>query len=264
MRSFRRVFMQDLQRAFSSRFIVATAMVVLLMLLENVWEIRTAVYQSGYTVYYFFFNTIVFSGLLGTYGAPVACALPYCGELLQERIDGIHEQFVARVGFKQYYLSKFLTATVSSGICLCMGYWLFIAVLLLFFPFSDVSVVNAGMSVFPYTEYSLAGCEWIHILIILYYGFLHGALYGALSTAASSFFKDKLVVFAMPFLIRFSWIQLYRLIPIKNEYRLDYWLLMRTSIRTDGTTMLVALLRVIAIIVIAALIYLRKCERRES
>lgn len=103
-------------KEFSSRFIVATVVVVLLMLLENVWEIRTAVYQSGYTVYYFFFNTIVFSGLLGTYGAPVACALPYCGELLQERIDGIHEQFVARVGFKQYYLSKFLTATVSSGI----------------------------------------------------------------------------------------------------------------------------------------------------
>lgn len=264
MKSFRRAFIQELERAFSSRFVIATIMVVLLMLLENIWEIRTAVLKSGYTVYYFFFNTIVFSGLLGTYGAPVACALPYCSELLRERNEGIREQFVVRVGYKQYYLSKFLTATLSSGTCLSLGYWLFIAVLLPFFSFSGNSIIDAGMSIFPYTEYSLADREWIHILIILYYGFLHGALYGALSTTASSFFKDKLVALVMPFLIRFSWIQLYRLVPIKNEYRLDYWLLMRTSIETNGITILLALLRVITIIFIAAFVLIKHCERRDS
>lgn len=255
-----RTIKQDFERAFSTNFIIAILSVVLLMLMDNAWELKNAFGREGYTVYYFLFNTIVFSGMLGTYGTPVACSIPYCSSIIQEIQDGVFGQFFSRSGENRYVLSKFLTAAFSSGLCMSTGYWLFIAILILIFPFTGPSIMESGMIVFPYTDISQQGNIWIHIIIILYFGFWTGVLYGGITIMLSSFFKHRLIVYSIPFILRFSWIQLYRIIPVEYHYRLDYWLFMRTMYVSPSTTMLLCAVRISLLLLLSYFVLLKKVK----
>lgn len=259
---FSRVLMQDLERAFSWRFAISVLAIVLLMMLDNLWELRDAVHRSGYVVYYFFFNSIVFSGMLSIYGSAVACAIPYCGEASREYACGIQLQFVARAGRIRYLLSKFLSAVFSSGLCMSAGYLLFLGILSLFFPFVGQNTIETGMTIFPYVSYSMQNEIWLHVLIIVFNGFLTGALYGGISIAASTFFKDRLVIASIPFIARFIWIQIYRFIQLDEYSRLDMWLFMRTMHNTTPSTVLWSTLRVIVIVGVALYVYANESKRR--
>lgn len=256
------VLAQDVRRAFSRRFVCSALALALLMLTDNIWELREAARIPGYTVYYLFFNSIVFSGVFSTYGSAVACAIPYCAEANREYACGIQPQFASRAGRRGYLLSKFLSAVASSGLCMACGYLLFIGALSLFFPFTGPQVAESGMDIFPYVSDSLDGRVWQHIIMISLNGFLTGAFYGGVTIAVSAYIKDRLVVLAIPFVIRFCWIQLYRLIQLSEQWRLDSWMFMLTMHKTALSTALYSTLRVTLVLLIALCIFYKKSTRR--
>lgn len=84
----------DMHRAFSFRFLIAVLCIAGVMLIDNLWEIRYAINSSGYSVYYFFFNAIVFPGGLSVYCSAIFCALPFCREVFVERKNNVQEKYV--------------------------------------------------------------------------------------------------------------------------------------------------------------------------
>ena len=54
MKKFLRMFILDVERALSLRFPISVSAIVLLMLLDNLWDFRDSLTHKGYTVYHFF------------------------------------------------------------------------------------------------------------------------------------------------------------------------------------------------------------------
>lgn len=262
IRRFVNTLAQDLKRAFSWRFVCSVLSIPFLMMIDIIWFLRDSLTAPGYTVYYLFFSTIVFGGMFSRYGSAIACTLPYCAEAGKEYLVGIQPQFAIRSGKKGYLLSKFICAVFSSSICMALGYCLLIGILSIFFPFVGLQVPESGMDFYPYVSDSLEGKVMQHVLIIGLNGFMTGAFYGSVTTAASAYVKDKLVILSLPFIIRFCWVQFYRMIQLGEELRLDTWLFMQTLYVTPSSTILYSALRVAVVFLISFCIFYRKSTRR--
>lgn len=262
MKRFLRMFSLDLERAFSRRFFISILAIVLLMLIDNLWDLRDSFARGGYTVYHFFFNSIVFSGLLSTYGVAIACVMPYGQSVVQEFETGVNYQLIIRSSKSVYYLSKYVTSVISSGLCLAAGYWIFILLLSLQYPFSSDVLFESGMIQFPYVDLLIGGECSRFIYIVIYNGLLLGALYGGISVAVSLLFKDRMIVATLPFFVRFIWIQFYRLFEVKDGIRLDRRLMMRYSLNTYGQTALWSFLRTTGLLILFYIVFIYIAERR--
>lgn len=111
---------------------------------------------------------------------PVLSALPFAAFFSAERTSGYIRFNIIRIGKFKYYISKFISALVSGGLAIMLGYVLYSFVILNFFSFEGVSLISA---------------------LKLYIG---TALYGAVSVLPafflSSFIKNKYIVCCLPFI----------------------------------------------------------------
>ena len=242
-------------KLFGLKLILAGCGVALLMLIDNIWEIKTAWSTESISIYYLFFNAIVFSGIMSSYLIPVLCCLPWNMETVKRRRRTMQEKTIKRK------MRDFFTAAVCGGVVVSLGYGLFAGICSLKFPFVSDDVIEAGMTIFPYVSYSLNGYVGLHLFIMLLNGFLLGALYGGMSATFALFTRNESVVILIPFMIRFLWIQLYRIVPIEYNYRIDYWLFMRTSYSEELQTPLLAIGRVLLILFVFLTVYLVKSKQ---
>ncbi len=239
-------------KLFGLKLILAGLGVAVLMLIDNIWEIKTAWSTENISIYYLFFNAIVFSGIMSSYLIPVLCCLPWNMETIKQRRKTMQKMTVKRK------TQNFFTATACGGVVVSLGYGLFIGICSLKFPFVSDDVIEAGMTIFPYVSYSLNGYVGLHLFIMLLNGFLLGSLYGGISASFALFTLNESVVILIPFMIRFLWIQLYRIFSIDYNFRIDYWLFMRTSCSEELQTPFFAIGRVLLILCVFLIVYLVK------
>lgn len=262
MKKFLRMFILDVERALSLRFAISVSAIVLLMLLDNLWDFRDSLTHKGYTVYHFFFNAVVFSGLFSTYGIGVVCTMPYGQSVTQEFATEMHYQFAARSSRKAYLLSKYAVSVISSGLCVSLGYWTFILLLSLFYPFAGDELYESGMIQFPYVDMLLNGNYIQYIGEIVYNGFLLGSIYGGVCVALSLVFRNKIIVASLPFFVRFGWIQLYRAFKVEDAIRLDRRLMMRYALDSYRLTDLWSLIRTLVLLIVCFILFEKIAERR--
>lgn len=262
MKIFLRMFILDLERAFSKRFIISIFVIVLLMVFDNLWDLRDSLTHKGYTVYHFFFNSVVFSGLFSTYGTAIACTMPYGLSVAQEFSTGMHFQFTMRSTKIVYLLSKYMVAVLSSGLCISVGYWIFTLILSLFFPFTGDALYESGLFNFPYVDILLNGNYAQYIGTILYNGFLLGSIYGGVCITLSLMFRDRLTIATLPFFVRFAWIQMYRIFEVNDSIRLDRRLMMRYALDSYWRTGLWSLTRTMVILIACYILFIKIAGRR--
>lgn len=240
---------------FALRLAFAALGVAVLMLIDNIWEIKTAWSTANISIYYLFFNAIVFSGIMSSYLIPVLCCLPWNMKNIKQRGKTMEKMTVGRKA------RDFFIATACGGLAVSLGYGFFVGICSLKFPFASDDVIEAGMTIFPYVSYSLNGYVGLHLFIMLLNGFLLGALYGGMSATFALFTLNESVVILIPFMVRFLWIQLYRIIPIEYNDRIDYWLFMRTSYSEELQTPFFAIGRVLLILIVFLIVYLVKSKQ---
>lgn len=247
------VFRADAKNINPLKFIFTSLCIALAMMLDDVQGIKIALTEQSISIYYCFFNSIVFSGMFGTYFTASLCVIPYANAYVRERGAGMDRYVVCRAGTANYIRSKFLSGALSSGLCMSFGYGLFMLILSSRTSFVNQQDLLSGLDYFPYVAMSLEGGATIHILLILYYGLLTGTLWGGLSVFVSAFVNDTLIIAAVPFIGKFFIVQLYRMLRVPEQYRLDFWIYMGEMWKSIEFT---AILSFICISLILILCYL--------
>lgn len=218
--------------------LLCSLIVSLAMMADSPYELKMAWESQSISVYYLFFDTIIFAGMFENYFAAIICAFPFSKTYLQDYNSGRLLVAVYHQGKARYLRKQFLTGALGSGLCLSLGYLLFILILSARLPFINAQDIDSGLSTLPYIHYSLEGNTQLHKLIILYYGFLTGSLWGAVTMMSSAYFHDRLTVMAIPFFTKFIIIQTYRIFVIPSTYRLDSWLYMFTICQSELFTLI--------------------------
>lgn len=238
---------QKPQNTLLRRFTVCALGICLLMFLDNAWELRDGILYEGYTVYYFFFNAVVFSGMFTTYIGAVVCTLPFNTHSASHTLT----PFSGQVGFKgigRHAFPKFIRSVAGSGLCMSVGWGLFILLLSVRFPFVGLQTKNSGMIAFPYVQESMQGRAFFHLLAIAINGFLTGCFWGAIANAFSVWAKNQYELIIVPFVARFALVQAYRIFAVSENLRLDAWLNMLTIYRSAALTMLLSMLCIALVI----------------
>lgn len=112
---------------------------------------------------------------------PVLSALPYVTFFCSERVSGCIRMSISRSGKLPYYTAKFISAAISGGFAVMMGYILYGFVIYNIFPSNSASLIG---------------------FLKLSFGML---LYGAISVLPafflSAFIKNKYIICCLPFII---------------------------------------------------------------
>lgn len=234
-------------------FLTCALGICLLMLLDNAWELRDAFLYEGYTVYYFFFNAVVFSGMFTTYIGAVVCTLPFNTYAASRSLHLSGGQGDIKAARKHAFPS-FMKSIAGSGLCMAAGWGLFILLLRVRFPFVGLQTVDSGMVAFPYVQGSMQGRVLFHLFAILFNAFLTGCLWAALANAFSVWAK-RYELIIVPFVARFTLVQIYRLFAVSENFRLDAWLNMLTIYQSAAWTMLLSFLSTALVVGICFFIF---------
>ena len=105
----------SVKKSFTIKLIMAGLGISLLMFIDNAWEIKTAWSTESISIYYLFFNAIVFSGMMSSYLLPVLCCLPWNIKTVKSRNNNR-----SKVAKEKTW--NFVMAVVSSGTAVCLGY----------------------------------------------------------------------------------------------------------------------------------------------
>lgn len=231
------------------------------MMADSPYDLRIALENKAYSIYYLFFDTIIFCGMFGNYYAAIICTVPFSKAYLHDYNSGRVWYMVFYQGKRNYIIKQFLKATIGSGICLSLGYCFFILILSLKLPFVNYQDIDSGLNTLPYVHYAFEGKAFIHQIIICYYGFLTGSLWGAAAILSSAFIHDHLTVLAIPFFSRFLIVQIYRIFVVPETYRLDSWLYMFTIYHSEPATLVISTVSIILIGYIMYFIFYYKIRK---
>lgn len=258
---FHKMIFWNAHYVFLLKLLFAMLCIAFAIMLDDVQGVKYALTEGFTSVYYCFFNSVVFSGMFGTYVCAIICVIPYASSYLKERNSGIFRYIAYRTGILQYTLSKFVAGSITSGLCLSMGYGTFIMILSTKTSFVNSQDILSGLHQFPYVSISLSGRELNHIILILYYGFLTGSLWGGVTVFASAYICDPLSLAVTPFICKFLIVQIYRIARIPEIYRLDFWLYMGEVLISPKFTAIVSFLSIGFILTIFFICFKKRVER---
>ena len=249
---------QDVRRSLTPRLLLTILLVALSVLLDNIDAVRYIGNSSDPSVYYFLFFSISFGGLFGHYFLAMLCALPSATGFLTEYDNYFLPYAVVRSNKRAYLASKFAIGSLAGGVAAACGVALLIAVLSFWCPPFAVEefdpTANYMRSVtftngMPYYLYSV------------YYAFLTGCLWAGTAVCVSAYIRSIYFTVAAPFVASFMLSHSLKLLRVPNEYRIDMWMNMRTVINSEGVTMGVSAIIVVAILALLGLLFMRKGKR---
>lgn len=243
-----------------TEIVISSLAISLLMFADNGNCIYYALVDQEASIYLCFFNTIVYTGMFGTYLASILTAIPHARSYLYEKRAGSSETLIYRCGIQKYAISRFLSSITSGGLCLALAYSIFIFILALRVPFVSEQDMISGLDYFPYVEMSYEGNAWIHIILIIYYGFLTGLLLNAPAVLASAFTDNDFLIISTPFVMKFLLVQIFRILGVPVNFRFDYWLYMRRIYLSYFCTFILTNIFVIVMISLAGAIFVIKLK----
>lgn len=127
---------------------------------------------------------------------PITAAFPFVFSFVSERNSRNIRFTVMRTGRRKYYLSKFVSAIISGGLCTALGIILFGLFIYLLFP--DVQSSQAAAEFIP-----------DGVFLTLVRKALSAFTYGAASVLPAfflcSFCTNPYIILCVPFLLKFIW-----------------------------------------------------------
>ena len=232
------------------------------------WEgLRSSLYiptqyheNSVKCVMYYFFNSFSFGGVFSEYFATIMAAIPFAANYCQEMAGGMSIYKIPRCGTRTYAQSKFLVASMLGGLTLFLGGLLFMVILGTYLPIVTPGKIFESQWI-PFYHALTIGNGIPYMAIVLYIGFLGGALWASVGLCASAYFSSSYVAICAPFIFRFVLTQIGRLLKLPNGLRLELLLSARGTIYSDSVTLIVTTAAVAFLIFVCYRLFTKRIER---
>ena len=128
---------------------------------------------------------------------PIIAAFPFMPNFCTERRSGLIRFTISRMGKWNYYFTKFLSAVLSGGFAVILGYFLYSIVIYLRFP--SISSYSSDC-----IDMVLGGSSELVIFLEGALGvFLYGMISVLLAFLLASFLKNKYLVTCIPFTLMY-------------------------------------------------------------
>ncbi|WP_346026335.1 hypothetical protein [Beduinella massiliensis] len=234
--------------------VLSASAICLMMMLDNNMEITYAL-SGELSIFYLLFCSIIYGGTFGPYFSSILCVIPFLSSLHNTN----SRCSKCQIGRIEFFVKKVMV----SGGTLSLGYLLFVMILLPFTSFTNSQDMASGLYTFPYFVLSLNGFTVLHIVVVVLYGFLKGAIWGALCITVSAFTKNKSILLFVPFIGKITLMQIYRLIWIEEGYRLDFWLSMTYILQNEIITVCLSIMRSFLLVMFCGIIYIHSYKERK-
>lgn len=259
---FLNLLLADFKRALSIPLLEAVILVMLCLALDSWGDLNFIITSpKKIDVCYYYFNSVSFGGTYSGYLLPMLAALPFAASYCMEERSNMINFIIARSDKRRYCLSKLLVSAVSGGLALALGSFLFILLLSFRLPLiTDAKLLE--MTGFPLYNLLAKGTGVWYFAAAIYLAFLRGFLCASTAIAVSSYFTNKYVTIASPFILSFLLVRAYNLLRVPGNFRLDYWLKERAGFGSDSENLLVTSAVVLAIAAICGYVFMRRVRRR--
>ncbi len=259
--NFFKLMTANLKRAFGWRFLTAVILTVCFLIFD-MWTDFTAIFSgvSGFSVWYFYFFSVVMMGTYSSNLLPMLAAFPFSSSYCEEQEAGMTPFIVSRTSRNAYCISKMLSGALAGGITLSFGVLLHTVLLSTQLPLFDAEALRQ-MQVLPYYAPLAKGNGIGYFLIGAYLAFLRGMLAAASAMVVSAYIPNKYVTIASPFILNFIYIRACNLLQIPNQARLDLLLRGRSSTGTDSGTLLWVSITVVLLVFLCGILFTRRVRR---
>lgn len=146
-----------------------------------------------------FCSIMVFQSAFSGYSAmflPILASFPFVYSQSVERNSSNIRFLISRTKRRKYYLSKFICAVLSGGICIVLG-------VMLFGIFSFVIFPHSGVYAAIDPEIYAPDGIFAEIVKKLFSSFIYGCANTVFAFFLSSFCRNRYIVLCVPFLMRF-------------------------------------------------------------
>lgn len=248
------------KQAFSYKWILLGIGIMTCICLDNWGQIPLVVKPDAkIPVYSYIMNSIIYGGTYYPYLAPVLAASAYSISYCREYNCGISELLIGRMGYRKYSSVKMAVSVAAGGCTLALGVILFTIFAGIFKPLFSADFLESAQ-VFPYFSLIEKNQIYLFYSILVYLAFLTGALWSAVSLFVSSYVKNLYVTVTAPLFISFFVTRIYSIFEVDEQFRLDYWLLARSSLKSDIHTILILTVTVCILIIICFCGFLKKVK----
>ncbi len=165
--------------------------------------------------------------------------------------------YYSRTGAAEYVFAKYL-ATAISGFCVVFfGYWIFVLVLSLIYPFS-AGIVSLGSC---YAQILEGGHPILYILTFVFNYSLSGSIFAGISMLTSTFTKEKYVSVVLPYIIYMLLLFVFEQIGVPRSFMPTRWMLSYMDLNTPAASLIAKLTITMAIHIICVSLSVRRAER---
>lgn len=192
--------MVDLRRAFLSKgFLIGSIITFTALYLASLTEIGHGSEALYSFMYAFGYNN---SDILIRLAATFAYSSSFCFDLNTRMSNFI----VIRTSTGKYAISKYISASLSGGISVCLGVFLFLIFLNTNVP---IKIINTGEYLLPaFKQLLIANNIKLYFLCVFLVIFMNGAFWSCLGMSISSFLPNKYIAYTSPFITAFVFIEL--------------------------------------------------------
>lgn len=235
----------------SGRMLLLFLGVAACILFDNAIDLPHHLRSDEGSLYYYFFGSISFGGLYGTFFASTLCAFPCV--FLMRRYPEQKRFAISCIGGAMVYLGGylFLFALLSLRMPMLMEY-------------EFQRILEGGMAgrVLPYEKYILQGFPYGYFICALFMGAVSGLFFGAVAGCVSAFTNQQAIVITSPFVVNLMMAYFSKFWGIPNQYRLDMIYIMRAIIYSEEITMILCFVATICCVAAMSLLY--RCGRRRK
>lgn len=250
----------NIKKFFSWKFFLCACSLTLIILLDQLSDFLH-LYRSGEsTVWYFYYFSICYSGIYSSYLLPILAALPFSTSVFEERESKVLPMLISHTGIGKYSISKYILNAFCGAITLGLGMLIFTGIFSLRFPLYDSVHLDYAMEL----EYgwALSGSSTAYFMIGAFLLFLRGAIYATIALISSTYFSNRYIILASPALINFIFFRLYSLLPLKEEFRLDWLYRGKVTLVSDGFTLGFLTILTLTVLVIGGIYFYLRIRKK--
>lgn len=216
--------------------------------------------DSPICILYYVYNSFSFGGVFTAYFSITMAAVPFAANYCSEHDGGLSIYKISRCGCRTYVRSKFLVTSILGGMTTFLGCLLFMLLLGTYLPIVTLEKMRESQGI-PFFHALTIGGGTLYLAIILYISFLGGALWGSVGLWISGYFTSNYVAVCAPFLVRFVFVQIARILELPDALRLDRMLSARVTVFSDSVTLILTTAIVLALILLCCHLFSQKVER---
>lgn len=263
-----KTYLVEVKRIFRLPFLIGVIGTALCFYLDELEFIKMTINNpmalgegSVSCVLHYITGGYVFGGVFCSYLMPIFAAIPYASSYCMEENDQFVAYKIVRSGKKPYSSAKTLMTSVGGGLATLLGALLFVIALSTYLPLTTPQyILESQVLPFGYLLSQNSGVPFL--LVVTYLVTLSGALWAEAGLWISAYLPNPYVSLCFPMLFKFLMAQVGRLLRLPDGLRLDRLLSANGIFVSEGITLVVVTVAVVALIVLMGKDFQRRAERR--